>query len=32
MGILVPIRDKNLNVMPGVQIHDMGHKNGSEWS
>ncbi|KAJ7321468.1 hypothetical protein OS493_034821 [Desmophyllum pertusum] len=27
-GVLVPIRDKNLNVMPGVQIHDMGHKMG----
>ena len=26
--MLVPIRDKNLNVMPGVQIHDMGHKMG----
>lgn len=27
-GVLVPIRDKNLQVMPGVQIHDMGHKMG----
>lgn len=27
-GILVPIRDKNLQVMPGVEIHDMGHKMG----
>ena len=27
-GVLVPIRDKDLNVMPGVQIHDMGHKMG----
>ena len=27
-GVLVPIRDKNLNVLPGVQIHDMGHKMG----
>ncbi|XP_068694266.1 uncharacterized protein [Montipora capricornis] len=27
-GILVPIRDKNLQVIPGVEIHDMGHKMG----
>ena len=27
-GVLVPIRDKDLNVIPGVQIHDMGHKMG----
>lgn len=27
-GILVPIRDKNLKVVPGVEIHDMGHKMG----
>ena len=27
-GVLVPIRDKDLKVMPGVQIHDMGHKMG----
>ena len=27
-GVLVPIRDKNLQVIPGVQIHDMGHKIG----
>ena len=26
--MLVPIRDKNLNIIPGVQIHDMGHKMG----
>ena len=25
---MVPIRDKNLQVLPGVQIHDMGHKMG----
>lgn len=27
-GILVPIRDKELNQLPGVEIHDMGHKMG----
>ena len=27
-GFLVPIRDKELNVVPGVTIHDMGHKMG----
>ena len=24
----MPIRDKNLKVVPGVEIHDMGHKMG----
>ena len=27
-GVLVPIRDKNLDVVPGVRIDDMGHKIG----
>jgi len=27
-GVLVPIRNKNLEQLPGVQIHDMGHKMG----
>ena len=27
-GFLVPIRDKDLKVLPGVTIHDMGHKMG----
>lgn len=27
-GFLVPIRDKDLNVLPGVTIWDMGHKIG----
>jgi len=27
-GILVRIRDENMNVMPGVRIDDMGHKMG----
>ena len=26
--VMVPIRDKNLNQMPGVTIHDMGRKIG----
>jgi len=27
-GILVRIRDEDMSVMPGVSIHDMGHKMG----
>ncbi|RXG64068.1 putative acyl-coenzyme A oxidase 3.2, peroxisomal [Armadillidium vulgare] len=27
-GILVPIRDNNLKVMPNVKVEDMGHKMG----
>lgn len=27
-GVLVPIRDKNLQEVPGSHIHDMGHKIG----
>ena len=27
-GFLVPIRDKNMNVMPGVSVWDMGYKIG----
>ena len=27
-GILVRIRDNNMNVMPGVTVEDMGHKMG----
>ncbi len=27
-GVLVPIRDNNMNVIPGVTVEDMGHKMG----
>ena len=27
-GILVRIRDEQMNVMPGVRVEDMGHKMG----
>jgi len=27
-GVLVPIRNKDMSVCPGVTIHDMGHKMG----
>lgn len=27
-GVLVPIRDNNMKVMPGVTVEDMGHKMG----
>ena len=27
-GILVRIRDNDMNVMPGVTVEDMGHKMG----
>ena len=27
-GVLVPIRDENLNILPDVLVEDMGHKMG----